>query len=99
MLSWNMLWAILPLVLGFIFRQGHLLFLIAGNNTARKPYTKESLLAGKYVGLIAYITAVFVILIVIPMPDVYIYILTGLFLIITLAITVRLNQRISKMQK
>lgn len=100
MLSWNMLWAVLPLVSGLILSRGHLLFLIAGNNAARKPYTKESLIAGKYVGLIMYITAIFVILIFIPnIPDAYYYAFTVLFVVLTLVITILLNKRISKMQK
>jgi membrane-anchored protein YejM (alkaline phosphatase superfamily) len=100
MLSWSMLWALLPLVVGFLFRRGHLLFLIAGNNAARKPYSKESLLAGRYVGLFMYAGAILIILVFIPnIPDGFYYVFAVLFIALLISIIIYLNKRINKMQK
>ncbi|WP_225427647.1 DUF3784 domain-containing protein [Lentilactobacillus diolivorans] len=93
MFSWAMLWALVPLAIGYLFRRGKLLFLIAGNNTATKPYDKRSQLAGRVVGLMMYVSALLVILVFIPnIPDLYYYILTVIYIIIWIVVIVYLNK-------
>ncbi|MGP3641522.1 DUF3784 domain-containing protein [Lentilactobacillus hilgardii] len=100
MVSWGILWAILPITFGYLFRHGKWLFLIAGNNTAKKPYNKESLLAGRVAGIIMYAAAVLVILVGIPnIPTAYYYVFAVLFIAFLAGAIVYLNKQLIKMRK
>ena len=89
------------IVMGLIFRRGKALFLIAGNNTATKPYDKRSLLVGKYTGIILYGTALIVALIffVPEMPKTLFWLLIVVFTVFTLTMTISVNRRVRKMSK
>ncbi|MFD1125173.1 DUF3784 domain-containing protein [Lentilactobacillus raoultii] len=84
--------------LGIAFRHGKLLFLIAGNNAARKPYDQKSLFAGRIVGLIMHVAGILTALIAIPnIPEIYYLGATIGFIIFLIIASVYLNKQIGKM--
>ncbi|WP_057002712.1 DUF3784 domain-containing protein [Agrilactobacillus composti] len=85
---------------GFLLRRGKLLFLIAGNNDAKKPYGKKSIVAGRYVGLIFYGADIVLLLTFVPdIPNNYFWGILVVMLAFMLTVTILLNIRMRKMSQ
>ncbi|WP_225424383.1 DUF3784 domain-containing protein [Lactiplantibacillus modestisalitolerans] len=85
----QLLGALIFLLFGLALRKGKLLFLIAGNNNARKPYNQQSKLAGRYVGIIMYGAAIALLLVyLVPnLPDSFWIFITIFFILFMIGIT------------